>query len=131
MSASPPFRRASEAGSSWWRLVVPGEKIQLRTSPADLFTFASAETSGVPTAGRLDWAPLLCVQGMDETASLCPSLHAANVTRVALPGGHLLHWDSERVAELLTNAIRSAMAAPRSAAPLRLAASISYPQKGP
>jgi type IV secretory pathway VirJ component len=68
---------------------------------------------------------------MDETASLCPRLHAANVTRVALPGGHMLRWDTERVAQLLADATRAAIAAPRSVAPLRLAASIAYPEKGP
>ena len=127
LSALPPGERSRIVLVA---LVVPGERIQFQASPSDLFTFASAQTSGVPSAKRLDWAPLLCVQGMEETESLCPRLHAPNVTRVALPGGHLLRRDNERVAQLLAAAISAASAAPRSTAALRLAASIVYPEKG-
>jgi type IV secretory pathway VirJ component len=127
LSALPPRARSRVALIA---LVVPGEKIQFVTSPADIFTFASAETSAVATAKMLDWAPLLCIQGMEETASLCPHLGLPNLTRVALPGGHMLHYDVDRIAAVLAGAIGS-VGAPSGPVPPRLAASIAYPKKGP
>jgi type IV secretory pathway VirJ component len=111
-------------------LVVPGARIQFETSPAGLFTLASPESSGLATAGRLDWVPTLCVQGMAEEGSLCPLLRLRNVTRVALPGGHQLDWDPEPLSALLVGAIRSVAAGPERSAPLRIAASIPTPERG-
>jgi type IV secretory pathway VirJ component len=128
LSVLPPRERGRIALVA---LVVPGEKIRFVTSPADLFTFAGAETSGVPTAARLGWAPLLCIQGMEETASLCPLIHLPGATRIALPGGHMLRWDVDRVAAVLASAVRAVAAAPPGAGAPRLTASIPYPKKGP
>jgi type IV secretory pathway VirJ component len=110
-------------------LVVPGARIQFETSPAGLFTFASPETSGLATAGRLDWVKTLCVQGVTEEGSLCPLLHRPNVTRVALPGGHQLEWNPDPLAALLAGAIRSA-GADGGTGSLRIAASIPSSEKG-
>lgn len=87
-------------------LVVPGATVENRASPSEILTFAMAETDALPTARRLDWVPLLCVYGIEETDSLCPLLHQSNAQRVALPGGHPLHSD----ANAIYHAIRSAMA---------------------
>ncbi|WP_336969567.1 AcvB/VirJ family lysyl-phosphatidylglycerol hydrolase [Sphingobium aromaticiconvertens] len=85
-------------------LVVPGATVENRASPSEILTFAMAEA--LPTARRLDWVPLLCVYGVEETGSLCPLLHQPNAQTVGLPGGHPLHGDANAV----YHAIRSAMA---------------------
>jgi type IV secretory pathway VirJ component len=115
LSALPPEDRKRIALIA---LIVPGAEIQFEASPGGVFGFATPEASGVPTATQLDWAPLLCIQGMEEAASLCPLLHLPNLTRVALPGGHLLHNDADRVRSVLAAAIRSAAGAPPPARPL-------------
>ena len=66
-----------------------------------IFTFAMAEADALPTARKLDWAPLLCVHGQEEAASLCPLLHQPNVQTVALPGGHPLHHDVDALYHIL------------------------------
>jgi type IV secretory pathway VirJ component len=86
-------------------LVVPGATVEYRASPSELLTFAMPEADALPTARRLDWAPLLCIQGVEESASLCPLLRQPNLTAVALPGGHPLHRDVDAV----YRTIRSAM----------------------
>jgi type IV secretory pathway VirJ component len=87
-------------------LVVPGATVAYRASPAEIFTFAMAESDALPTARQLTWTPLLCVRGQEETSSLCPLLHQGNVQSVALPGGHKMHGDDEAV----YRTIRAAMA---------------------
>jgi type IV secretory pathway VirJ component len=122
LSALPPRERGRIALVA---LIVPGEKIQFVSSPAGLLSFASPETSGLPTARRLDWGPVVCIQGMEETDSLCPLLHFPNVTRITLPGGHLLHYDVNRLSAVLTAAISAATAPGASGSLL----SISHQQK--
>lgn len=78
-------------------LVVPAATVEYRASPSEILTFAMAEADALPTAQRLDWAPLLCIRGVEESASLCPLLHQPNLHAVALPGGHALHWDVDAV----------------------------------
>lgn len=74
-------------------LVVPGATVAYRASPGEIFTFLLPEADARPTARRLGWAPLLCIHGMEEAASLCPLLRRPNLAVIALPGGHPLHHD--------------------------------------
>ncbi|MEJ5978483.1 AcvB/VirJ family lysyl-phosphatidylglycerol hydrolase [Novosphingobium sp. PS1R-30] len=76
-------------------LVVPGDTVIFRASPAELFNWARPDAQALPTARQLTWAPVICIQGREEEDSLCPHLRQANVERVALPGGHPLHWDAD------------------------------------
>lgn len=86
-------------------LVVPGTSTALRARPAGLFGYGEG-IANAPTARRLDWVPAVCIQGAEEDDSLCPAMTGANVTRVALPGGHLLHRDPDAVAGAIITAIR-------------------------
>ncbi|MEG3171093.1 AcvB/VirJ family lysyl-phosphatidylglycerol hydrolase [Sphingomonas sp. ZB1N12] len=83
-------------------LIVPENTVQFRASPSEVFDYWTPTTDAVPTARRLDWAPLLCVQGVEETESLCPLLTQANARRVALPGGHPLHRDADALYDVLS-----------------------------
>lgn len=86
-------------------LVVPGDTVSFRASPSELFDFGPADGPALPTARKLDWVPLLCVYGIEEENSLCPLLQMPNVRRVALPGGHPLRRDADRLYAILSGAI--------------------------
>lgn len=47
--------------------------------------------------------PVLCVQGKDETDSLCPTLSGREVQTVRLPGGHMLGRDSDAIGRVLAD----------------------------
>ncbi|RZT47346.1 virulence protein VirJ [Sphingomonas sp. BK036] len=83
-------------------LVVPETTVQFRASPSEVFDYWTPTTDAMPTARRLTWAPLLCVQGVDEAESLCPLLTQANARRIALPGGHPLHRDTDALYDVLS-----------------------------
>jgi type IV secretory pathway VirJ component len=78
-------------------LVVPTDTIFYRISPAEMFELTEPDAPALATARQLNWVPALCIHGIEEKTSLCPLLHQANVETVALPGGHALHWDANRL----------------------------------
>ncbi len=87
-------------------LVVPGDTVIHQASPAELLNLVSGDGPALETANKLDWAPVTCIRGAEETDSLCPLLHMPNVREVVLPGGHLLRFDADR----LYLAVREGMA---------------------
>lgn len=95
-------------------LVVPPDRTMYRASPSEIFDFGQRGFPADPTAKRLDWVPTLCIQGVNEDDSLCPHMISANVTHVALPGGHMLNFDPDRLHAALAPQIRrvAAMSAP-------------------
>ncbi|MDG2534112.1 AcvB/VirJ family lysyl-phosphatidylglycerol hydrolase [Sphingomonas sp. HITSZ_GF] len=86
-------------------LVVPTDTVFYRASPSELFNWAKPDAMALPTGRQLTWVPALCVQGAEETDSLCPMLRQHNMRRVALPGGHALHWDADGLYHTLRRAI--------------------------
>lgn len=86
-------------------LVVPGDTVNLRASPEELFNFEKPDMPALPTARQLDWVPAVCIRGELEKHSLCPLLQQPNVWRVTLPGGHMLHRNANAVTEVLLTAI--------------------------
>jgi type IV secretory pathway VirJ component len=89
-------------------LVVPGEDIVFRASPIELAGFEIPDQLAYPTASRLTWAPVTCIRGAAEPASLCPLLDMPNVRRVTLPGGHKLNSDVRALEAAIVAAIRRA-----------------------
>ena len=83
-------------------LIVPEDNVQFRASPSEVFDLWTPTIDALPTARRLTWAPLLCVQGAEETGSLCPLLPQANARRIALPGGHPLHRDADALYDVVS-----------------------------
>jgi type IV secretory pathway VirJ component len=95
-------------------LVVPPDSTMFRASPGAIFDFGQRAVPAAPTAVQLTWAPVLCIRGMEEDDSLCPHMTMPNVTRVTLPGGHMLRFDGDRVYAAMLPRIRAAAAdAPR------------------
>lgn len=86
-------------------LVVPTDTVFFRASPSELFNWSAPDAAALPTARRLTWVPAICIQGAEETDSLCPALRQSNMTRVALPGGHMLHHDADALYRTLRGAI--------------------------
>lgn len=74
-------------------MVVPTDTVFYRASPSELFNWTRPDALALPTARLLDWTPLVCIYGAEETDSLCPRLPQPNARTVALPGGHPLHHD--------------------------------------
>ncbi|MEA3034359.1 MAG: hypothetical protein QOH04_110 [Sphingomonadales bacterium] len=86
-------------------LVVPGESVALRTSPAGMLPVSAPSRDALPAAAGLGETPTLCVFGAEQQDSLCGRLHLPNLTRAALPGGHYLHRDAGAVARALLAAL--------------------------
>ena len=86
-------------------LVVPGETIEFRASPGGILSFNIPDVPALATARSLDWVPTVCIQGVEETISLCPLLSAPNVARITMPGGHSIHWDADGLNTRLLAAI--------------------------
>lgn len=91
-------------------LIVPGATRQWRASPTEIFSFWEPEEDSRTAAQRLSWAPLLCIYGAEEPASLCPSLRQPNAVRVQMPGGHALAHDPDAVGAVLLHAIDQVLA---------------------
>lgn len=94
-------------------LVVPTDTVFYRASPTELFNWARPDADALATAQRLTWVGAVCIRGADETESLCPRLHLANLRQVTLPGNHFLNRDVAAVNAVIGQAIaRSRQASP-------------------
>lgn len=78
-------------------LVVPTDTVFFRISPAEMFEWTAPDAPALATARQLNWVPVLCVHGVEEKDSLCPLLHQPGLESAALPGGHDLHHDVDRL----------------------------------
>lgn len=98
-------------------LVVPTATLTFRASPSELFNWGEPDAQAITTARELNWTPVTCIHGIEETGSLCPMLTQPNVHVVALPGGHPLRRDVDAVHAVLSKAIDASaptgMARPR------------------
>jgi type IV secretory pathway VirJ component len=86
-------------------LAVPGDTLLFKATPGGLFDGAP-DLPALPSASRINWAPLLCVHGAVEADSLCPLLRGRTVRIVTLPGDHYLRHDAAALADTLWQAIR-------------------------
>ncbi|SFI95332.1 virulence protein (VirJ) [Sphingomonas sp. NFR04] len=102
LAALPPALRGQIAALV---LVVPGTDAYFRADPLG-FAYVGAPDAGAASARALDWLPVTCIRGEDETDSLCPTLLAPNVRRITLPGGHFLRMDHD----LLVRTVFAALA---------------------
>lgn len=86
-------------------LIVPTEPIYRQVTLGELTGLAAPAGQARETVSRLDWLPVLCIYGTEESDSICPSLAMPNVDRVALPGGHRLGFDATGLLRALGSAI--------------------------
>ncbi|MBU3079343.1 virulence factor [Sphingomonas sp. XMGL2] len=92
-------------------LVVPTDTVMFRASPAETLGWVAADAAAVDSARRLDWLPVLCVHGKEETDSLCPLLHQPNVRTETMPGGHKLDNDADGLFARIVTALDRALQA--------------------
>lgn len=95
LAVVPLAQRAAIAGVI---LIVPTRALYLRISPGEMFDWSEPDAPTIPTLKALDWVPLTCIYGLEESDSPCLLLQGANVQRIGLPGGHALHWDVAAIA---------------------------------
>ena len=112
--ALPPDLRAKVAGLI---LIVPGETVYFRADPSSLAYRGIPDSIGADTASKIDWLPFTCIYGVEETDSLCPDLHIANVHVDPMLGGHFLQHDSAGLITRVLTAIDRAVPAAVSLSP--------------
>lgn len=78
-------------------LTVPTRTVFLRVSPLEWLDKTTPDAPAIASASKLDWVPVVCIRGTEETDSLCPLLHLPRLTQLALPGDHYLEHDADRV----------------------------------
>jgi len=88
----PASLRAHVAGIV---LVLPGDSVYFRADPSGLAYHGTPDNVATTTADTLDWAPLTCIYGVEETDSLCPLLRVPGARLVGMPGGHNIHHDAD------------------------------------
>ena len=106
LAALPADLRAHVAGVI---LIVPGATVYFRADPTGLLYETRPDSLAADTLPRLDWTPLSCIYGREETDSACRTLRQRNARIVALPGGHYV--DHHQAA--LDDAVRRAVEAAR------------------
>lgn len=94
VTALPPSLRAKVAAMVF---VVPGTSAYFRADPTGLHYFGAPDARPVTAIRGLDWAPVTCIYGEDETDSLCPALAGTGAAVMELPGGHMLNHDHDRL----------------------------------
>ncbi len=105
-AALAEFTPAQRAEVSGVVLVVPGQTLFFQISWSERYDLTAPDAPALPTAKQLDWLPVMCVRGADESGSLCPDLTQPNLTQAVLPGGHYLHHSpgplTRRIAAFIT-----------------------------
>lgn len=78
-------------------LTVPTRTVFLRVSPLEWLDRTAPDAMAIASARKLDWVPVVCIRGAQETDSLCPLLRLPRLTQIALPGDHYLEHDANRL----------------------------------
>ncbi|WP_159982311.1 MULTISPECIES: AcvB/VirJ family lysyl-phosphatidylglycerol hydrolase [unclassified Novosphingobium] len=102
----PPDLRARIAAVN---LTVPALNVYFRADPSGLAYLGKPDA--LPMAGMrgLDWAPVVCVHGLEEKDSLCPALQGTGARVIGLPGDHYLKHDPARLIATTLGALRAAV----------------------
>lgn len=86
-------------------MVVPAQTVFFRSDPTGLTYFGRPDATPAAAMRAVDWAPVVCIYGEQETESLCPAL-ARRARTISLPGGHFLHYDDKLLVATIVDALR-------------------------
>lgn len=101
----PPELRAKVAAID---LAVPGREAYFRADPSNIAYLGEPDARPAEALRALDWAPVICIHGVEETGSLCPALKGTTARVIGLPGGHFLKRDPARLIATTLAALRAA-----------------------
>ena len=89
-------------------LLAPSRNVELEFHVSDWIhdDEASQDIALLPEVRRIQPVPLLCVQGRDETSSLCADLSPEEATIRSLPGSHHFDGDYAGAAALILEHLR-------------------------
>ncbi|KQM19452.1 AcvB/VirJ family lysyl-phosphatidylglycerol hydrolase [Novosphingobium sp. Leaf2] len=88
-------------------LAVPALDVFFRADPSGFAYLWKPDAYPLPAIKQLKWAPVICIYGVEEEASLCPALKGTGAQVVGLPGGHHLDHDHLRLIDATVNALRA------------------------
>ncbi|MCX7283131.1 MAG: type IV secretion system protein VirJ [Novosphingobium sp.] len=86
-------------------MVVPADSVYLRADPTGIAYLGAPDIRPAAALGQVNWVPVSCIHGDEETQSLCPLLHGPRQHAIALPGNHYLQHDARRVLATMLGAI--------------------------
>ncbi|MDJ0277846.1 AcvB/VirJ family lysyl-phosphatidylglycerol hydrolase [Sphingomonas sp. 2R-10] len=89
-------------------VVVPAQTVYFRSDPTGILYHGSPDARPAAALRALDWAPVVCIYGRDESDSLCPTLRGGRAQVFALPGGHFLAHDDQLVIATILATLRTA-----------------------
>lgn len=89
-------------------MIVPTDDVYLQAQPDGHYRSRPADYEAVPTARKLNWVPVLCIHGDQETGSLCPKLNLENADIKTLPGGHNLKLNDDLIYRTIQQAVDAA-----------------------
>lgn len=93
-------------------LILPGDTVYFRADPTGRAYSGKSESDAAATVNTLTWAPLTCIQGIEETDSLCPHVRIPDARVIKMPGGHNINHDEDALLAHVLAAIASATKAP-------------------
>lgn len=93
-------------------LILPGNTVYFRADPTGQAYTGKSESDAAATVNSLTWAPLTCIQGIEETDSLCPLVRLPGANVIAMPGGHTINHDEGALLRHVIGAVERAEARP-------------------
>ncbi len=87
-------------------VVVPAQTVFFRSDPTGILYHGTPDARPAAALRRLDWAPVICIYGQEESESLCPVLAGTGARVIALPGGHFLRNDDTLLIATILRALR-------------------------
>lgn len=89
-------------------LLAPSKSVELEFHISDWMgdDDAAQDIPLLPEVRKLAPLPILCVQGQEETGSLCPDLDSGLATVLVLPGSHHFNGDYSKVAVAMLEHLR-------------------------
>lgn len=90
-------------------LAVPALDVFYRADPSGFAYLGKPDAYPLPAIKQVKWAPMICIYGVEEDASLCPALKGTGAQVIGLPGGHHLDHDHLRLIDATISALRTAV----------------------
>ncbi|MEE4451615.1 AcvB/VirJ family lysyl-phosphatidylglycerol hydrolase [Novosphingobium resinovorum] len=88
-------------------LTVPAHDVYFRADPVGLAYLGRPDAWPLLGMRRIDWAPVVCVYGLEEHGSLCPALQG-RARVIGLTGDHYLGHDAPRLIATTLRALHAA-----------------------